>query len=111
MNAKCAIYLGFCIVGTLLPYSQIVPWSIEHGWDIPKFFEDLSANQISAFAWADVSISALAFLFFQEVERQRIGMKFPWASLVSVFLVGLSLGLPLFLFLREMHLSKKIANS
>ena len=107
MNAKCAIYLGFCVVGTVLPYTQIVPWSIEHGWNVSQFFEDLGANPISTFAWADVSISALVFLFFQEVERRRIGMKFQWAPLVSVFLVGLSLGLPLFLLLREQHLSRE----
>jgi Protein of unknown function DUF2834 len=43
------LYLVLCILGILLPYSQFIPWFVEHGLDFPLFFRQLFANRISAF--------------------------------------------------------------
>jgi Protein of unknown function (DUF2834). len=42
-------YLVFCLLGLLLPYSQFVPWLLEHGFNVALFFRELFANRISAF--------------------------------------------------------------
>ncbi|MEM7672462.1 MAG: DUF2834 domain-containing protein [Verrucomicrobiota bacterium] len=107
MNRLCWIYLSFCLIGIVLPYSQILPWSMQNGWNIQQFINDLRANQISLFAWADVSVSAFVFLIFQEIERRRLKMPPSWIPIISLFLVGLSLAFPLFLLLRERHLIVK----
>jgi Terpene cyclase DEP1 len=35
------IYLALCVAGTLLPYSQFVPFLREHGLDLRPFVEQL----------------------------------------------------------------------
>jgi hypothetical protein len=98
------IYLVLCIVGTILPYSQFVPFLLENGFDLSLFFDQLMANSISRFAWIDVVISSLALWFFIYHESSRLGMKNFWIYVLSNLLFGVSLALPLFLLMRERRL-------
>lgn len=101
------LYLFFAIVGLLLPYSQFIPWIIEqHALDVLQFVQDLSANRISAFFAWDVIVSAIVLISFIQVEGRRLGMRFLWAPTLAVLLVGVSLGLPVFLYLRELRLEQ-----
>ena len=100
------VYLILCVVGTVLPMSQFVPWVYMSGLDVPLFIDLALANQISAFAWLDIFVSALVVLSFILWEGKRVEMKKLWIPLVGLFTVGVSLGLPLFLLLREIHLSE-----
>ena len=34
-------YLLLCLLGTLLPYAQFVPWLLDHGLDLSLFFREL----------------------------------------------------------------------
>ncbi|WP_099036628.1 DUF2834 domain-containing protein [Lacimicrobium alkaliphilum] len=45
MNVR-AIYLGLCILGVMLPYSQFVPWVMTHGINAPLFFRELFSTHI-----------------------------------------------------------------
>ncbi len=42
-------YLILCILGAILPYSQFVPFLLEHGLNLQLFFEQLFVNRISSF--------------------------------------------------------------
>jgi Protein of unknown function DUF2834 len=54
------LYLAFALLGLLLPYSQFLPWIMEHqAMNIPLFIHDMFANQISAFFAMDVIVSAI----------------------------------------------------
>jgi hypothetical protein len=98
-------YLLFCILGFALPFWQFVPWLIAHGGlNMPLFVQDLFANRVSGFFAIDVIISAVVLLVFVIVEGRRVGMGVRWLPIVAVFFVGVSLGLPLFLYLRQAHL-------
>ena len=48
------LYLVLCILGTLLPYSQFLPFLREHGLDVSLLIKDLFANRISSFFGLDV---------------------------------------------------------
>jgi len=101
------LYLGFCLLGLLLPYSQFVPWIMEHhALNIPLFIHDLSANRISAFFAMDVIVSAIVLILFIQTEGARLGMRLLWLPTLAVLLVGVSLGLPLFLYLRQLRLDR-----
>ena len=65
---------------------------------------DLFANRISAFFGMDVVVSAIVLISFIQTEGKRLAMRFLWLPMLSVFLVGVSLGLPLFLYLRQLQL-------
>lgn len=101
------IYIILCLVGLLLPYSQFVPWLLDHGLSPLLLLTEILDSKISAFAWLDVILSAIVLLTFAHVESRRLGMKYLWATWLATLTVGVSLGLPLFLLLREYHLSSQ----
>lgn len=98
------LYLWLCVVGTLLPYSQFVPFLRQHGPDARLFIEQLFANHISGFFGMDVLVSSLVLWVLVVVEGRRANMKYLWVPIVANLAVGVSLGLPLFLYMREASL-------
>ena len=94
-------YLGLCALGTILPYSQFVPFLQAHGLDLHLFLEQLFANRVSSFFAWDVIVSSMVLWVFVLMEGRRYGVKHRWAPLAANLAVGVSLGLPLFLYLRE----------
>lgn len=103
MNRK-NLYLFLCVVGFALPYWQFVPWVVEHGLDMPLFVRQLFANRIGGFFGMDVLVSAVTLIVFVRREGNLLKMQRLWLPIVSVLFVGVSLGLPLFLYLRERKL-------
>ena len=97
------IYLVLCFLGTILPYWQFLPWLLQHGFDPALFWHELFASRISAFFVMDVVVSAIALLAFMRIEGGRSGTS-RWLPILAMLTVGVSLGLPLFLYLRERKL-------
>ena len=102
------VYLVLCVVGLALPYWQLVPWVAANGLDMPLLFRQLFANRIGAFFGMDVVASAVTLVVFTRVESSRLGLgaHARWLPLAAVLTVGVSLGLPLFLYLRERGLEQ-----
>lgn len=98
-----AAYAVLALAGTLLPLSQFAPWLAAHGLAVPLLLQQAFGAPVAAFAWFDVLVSAAALLLFMLVEAHRLGMPRPWLPILGLCLVGVSLALPLFLFLREGH--------
>jgi Protein of unknown function DUF2834 len=98
------VYLVLCVVGVVLPYWQFVPWFLDHGLDIPLFVQQLFANRIGAFFGLDVVVSSVVLWIFVFAEGGRFGMRRLWVPVIGTLLVGVSLGLPLFLYMRQLHL-------
>lgn len=97
-------YLILCILGTVLPYSQFVPFLLKHGLDLQLFSTQLFANHISSFFGMDVIVSSLVLWAFVYYEGTRIKMQNLWIYVASNLVVGVSLGLPLFLLMRHRKL-------
>jgi len=95
------LYLVLCVVGTLVPYSQLVPFVREHGLNLRLLIEALFANRISSFFALDVILSTVVLWVWVLVEGRRGRVRHLWAPLAASLTVGVSLGLPLFLYLRE----------
>ena len=100
------VYLILCILGTLLPFCFFIPWLIENGVDLSQLVVDVSSSKLSLFAWADVLISAIALICFIRVDGRRQKMDKLWAPVLATCFVGVSLGLPLFLLMREYQRDK-----
>jgi hypothetical protein len=98
------VYLVFCVIGTVLPYWKFLPWVTEHGLNVSLLFQELFATRIGAFFGLDVVVSAIVLLFFIFSEGRQIALSLLWLPIVATLLVGVSLGLPLFLFLRQRKL-------
>ena len=108
IDAVKRFYLALCVVGFLVPYWQFVPWVVEHGVNLPLFVRELFANRISSFFGLDVLISAVVLWLFIAAEGSHLGMRRLWLPIVATCVVGVSLGLPLFLYLRQVHLDRTV---
>jgi|ERR671926_463127 hypothetical protein len=108
MRLKTA-YLILCALGVLLPYWQIAPWLAEHGPDLPLLFRQLFEGRAGAFFGMDVMVSAAALLVFAYAERRRV--RAVWPVVLAVAVVGVSLGLPLLLYLRERHSEQSVQDA
>jgi hypothetical protein len=102
------LYLALCVLGTVLPNSQLFPFLARHGLDAPLIVEQLFANQISSLFGLDVIVSSMAFWVFVFTEGRRRQMKHLWVYLICSLTVGLSLGLPLFLYIRERNIARQL---
>ena len=96
-----SVYILLCVLGLFLPFSQFVPWIIENGISIELFVQELFSTKVGAFFGLDVIVSALVLIVFVVSDRARIIVPYWWISIVATLLVGVSLGLPLYLYLRE----------
>jgi hypothetical protein len=104
-------YLICCVLGLVLPYSQFVPWLLEHGLNVALFSRELFANRISAFFALDVIVSAIVLILFIQGEGKRLRLGLLWLPTVGTLLVGVSFGFPLFLFLRQVTLDRAAARA
>ena len=99
-----SFYLLLCVLGTVLPLSQFIPWLLSQAMDSAifiRFFTELFSTRIGSFFGLDVMVSALAVLGMVQVEGRRLAMQHRWLPMAATLLVGVSLGLPLFLAMRE----------
>jgi Terpene cyclase DEP1 len=97
-------YLVLCLLGTVLPYTQFIPFLHQHGLNLGLFFDQLFANRIAGFFGWDVIVSSVVLWVFVVVDGRRHGVRHLWAPIAGNLAVGVSLGLPLFLYLREARL-------
>jgi hypothetical protein len=97
------LYLLLCVLGAALPYWQFVPWVMTNGLHMSLFFHELFANRISAFFGMDVIVSAVVLVVFMRVESSRLGIRKRWLPVLALLLVGVSLALPMFLYMRELQ--------
>ncbi len=100
------IYLGLCVAGTLLPVAAFLPFLREHGLDAGAFAAQLFASPVSSFFGWDVIVSSLVLWAFVALEGRRLAVSRLWMPVVANLLVGVSLGLPLFLYMRERRLER-----
>ena len=97
-----------CMLGAVLPLSQFMGFLVEHGFDLALMWSQIIISPISRFLAYDLFISGAAVVVFMYVEGRKVGMGW-WQRilpLVGTFLVGVSFGFPLFLYLREIRLEK-----
>jgi uncharacterized membrane protein len=98
-------YLLLSLAGAALPLSQFVVWLVQSGLDLPLFIRELFANRISSFFALDVIVSACVVFTFAAAEGTRSRLRFWWLPVIATATVGVSLGLPLLLYLREIDRS------
>ena len=95
------IYLALAIIGTVLPMSYFITWFNENSWSIMAMVDAWHANaSTSGLVW-DLTIAAVTLTIFIIAEATA---RRDWLSLIAVpatYCVGVSCGLPLYLFLRS----------
>jgi hypothetical protein len=105
------LYFILCVAGIIIPYAEFIPWLHQNGLNLPLLVRELFANRIGAFFGMDVIVSAVALLSFTWLESKRLAVRNRWLVAGAVITVGVSLGLPLYLYLREIALERRPAEA
>jgi len=95
------VYLILAFIGVVLTYWEFVPWVAQNGLNLSLFFHQLFANRIGAFFGMDVFVSAMVLVVFIRNESSRLSIGARWLPILALLLVGVSLALPMFLYMRE----------
>ncbi len=100
-------YALMCLLGTVLPYGALVAYGVENGGlDVAAMLAEIAGSRMSLFAWADVLVSAVVLIAFIRHEGRRASVPSLWLPIAGTCAVGVSLGLPLFLLMRERELRR-----
>lgn len=94
-------YLAMAIVGTVVPWLFFGAFFAQNGLALPLFLQSLFANGPAAGFSADVLISIAIFWVWSWQNAAQHQVARWWLVLPASFFVGLSLALPLYLYLRE----------
>ena len=96
------VFAILCIAGIAFPYNYIFKFIEANNWEwsTSLFFQQINQNYAMGILNADLTVAATAFLIFL-VHRLRVKAinKSQFIKyLVSLFMVGFSLALPLYLY-------------
>ena len=94
-------YLLAAIIGTVIPWAFFASFFATEGLNLPLFLSNLFVNGAAGGFSADVLISIGVFWVWSYQDAKRQGIRQWWLVLPTSFFVGLSLSLPLYLYLRE----------
>lgn len=96
------LYLLLTIIGFFAPNYWIYQITREHsGFDISRFFREISLNPSSNLINTDLILVAITAFIFIMIEAKKHKIKYWWVSIIGTFLVGICFGFPLFLYMRE----------
>ncbi len=100
MSVLRMAYLALAIIGAIWPMAGLWPWLSANGPDPRALVAAWTVDAPNAALFTDIAISATAFTIWVIAEtRVRRNWSALWA-LPATWLIGLSCGLPLYLFLR-----------
>ncbi len=95
------LYLMLAVWGTVHPMSYFAPWLMANGYDLMAMVDAWHVNAATSGLVWDLTIAAVTLTLFVLVEsitrRNWIGL----AAIPATFGIGVSCGLPLYLFLRS----------
>jgi len=101
MSPLRMIYLALAIWGTIHPMYYFISWFQAEGWDLMKMVDAWHVNTAgSGLVW-DLTIAAVTLTIWILAETFT---RKNWLALVAIpatFCIGVSCGLPLYLFLRS----------
>lgn len=100
MSVLRMIYLGLAIAGTILPMMHFIPWLIENEGGLRALTQAWQVSGATKGLVWDLSIAAIALCVFVIAE---VAVRRNFIALIAIpatFCIGVSCGLPLYLFLR-----------
>lgn len=100
MSVLRMIYLALAIWGAIHPMSYFIAWFQENGWSLAAMIDAWYVNDATSGLVWDLTIAAIALTVWIVAE---VYVRKNWIALLAIpatFCIGVSCGLPLYLFLR-----------
>lgn len=95
------VFLVLAIWGTIHPMYYFVTWFTANGWDIMAMVDAWHVNAASSGLVWDLTIAAVTLTIWILMEAFRNKNWLSLAAIPATFLIGVSCGLPLYLYLRS----------
>ena len=94
------LFLILCILGVVLPYYQLYNFLLENDWSMSGFWSDIYSNHAISMITMDITVAATSYLVFiiYQFSNKKIHLKCFIKYMLSLFLVGFSLSMPLYLY-------------
>ena len=86
-----------CILGVVLPYYHLINFLILNNGSMDGFWSELFSSHPVSMISMDLTVAATTFLIFLIYKKQKDQIKIT-KYILSMFLVGFSLALPLYLY-------------
>ena len=102
------LYLGLAFLGAVAPYSFLGQFFIANGLNLAEFKAQLTSTPVGSYFGLNMLVAALVTVLFILGEGKRLKMRGLWLPLLTTVAVGVSCGLPLFLYLRRMSQEKLV---
>lgn len=96
-----SFYLLMAVIGTIVPWIFFAGFFSANGLDVPGFLGGLFVNGAAGGISADVILSSAVFWAWSRGDALKKGVGNWWILIPATVLVGLSLALPLYLWMRE----------
>ena len=94
------IFFILCLLGVILPYYHLINFLQENNWSMTGFLDQLYSNHAISMITMDITVAATSFLAYliYQLSNKKISTKCFVKYIVSLFIVGFSLSLPLYLY-------------
>jgi hypothetical protein len=99
------VYLGLAIWGAIHPMYYFVTWFQENGWNLGAMIDAWYVNDATTGLTWDLTIAAVSLTIWIIAE---VAVRRNWSALIAIpatYCIGVSCGLPLYLFLRSRPVS------
>ena len=100
MSPLRLLYLALAVWGAIHPMAWFVAWFRAEGWDLGAMIDAWHANAATSGLVWDLTIAAVTLTVWILAE---VAVRRNWSGLIAIpatFCIGVSCGLPLYLFLR-----------
>jgi len=91
------ILLIMCVLGIVLPYYHLINFLILNNGSMDGFWSELFSSHPVSMISMDLTVAATTFLIFLIYKKQKDKINIT-KYIFSMFLVGFSLALPLYLY-------------
>lgn len=94
------VFLVLAVIGAIIPWIFFANFIAVEGFDLPLFVRSMFVNGSAGGFSADVLISSVVFWVWSYADSRKRGIRRWWVIVPANLLVGLSLALPLYLYMR-----------
>ena len=101
MSPLRMIFLALAVWGAIHPMYYFVSWFNENGWDLMAMVDAWHVNAAASGLVWDLTIAAVTLTVWI---ISQVAVRRNWLGLIAIpatFCIGVSCGLPLYLFLRS----------
>lgn len=105
MSRLRVLYLILTVIGTVVPMYFFVSWFQANSWSLTAMIDAWAANDATRGLTWDLTIAAIALTVFILAELGVRKDLLPLIAIPATFCIGVSCGLPLYLFLRSRPLT------